>query len=139
MSEEETYPTLIDLDEGEMMLLNPHEDIRGRRVYDRDGEQLGDVDGLLVDEAEQKVRFVRLGSGGFLGIGKTKRLVPVDAITRVEDSGVHIDRTKEHVAGSEPYDPTVLPASDFYQRLYTHYGYPPFWAHGYMYPYPPPR
>ncbi|BDB60751.1 hypothetical protein RDE2_25450 [Rhodococcus sp. RDE2] len=29
MSEEETYPTLIDLDEGEMMLLNPHEDIRG--------------------------------------------------------------------------------------------------------------
>ncbi|WP_282779998.1 hypothetical protein [Nocardia sp. CC201C] len=28
---------------------------------------------------EQRVRLLRIGSGGLLGIGKTKRLVPVEA------------------------------------------------------------
>ncbi|MFD6859246.1 PRC-barrel domain-containing protein [Rhodococcus sp. NPDC060090] len=139
MSEKETQPTLIDLEEADMLLEHPGQDIRGRSVYDRGGEELGDIDGLIIDEAERKVRFIRIGSGGFLGIGKTKRLVPVDALTRIEDDRVYIDRTKEHVAGSDPYDPAVVPVSDFYQNLYTHYGYTPFWAGGYIYPYPPPR
>ncbi|WP_368680593.1 PRC-barrel domain-containing protein (plasmid) [Rhodococcus opacus] len=138
MAENENQRTLIDLDDAAMMLEHPSEDIRGRRVYDREGRELGAIDGLIIDEAESKVRFLRIGSGGFLGFGKTKRLVPVDAITRIEDDAVHLDRTREHVAGSDPYDPEVVPVADFYQRLYEHYGYVPYWAPGYVYPYPPP-
>ncbi|AWK74935.1 PRC-barrel domain-containing protein [Rhodococcus oxybenzonivorans] len=138
MTESENQRTLIDLDEAALMLEHPAEDIRGRSVYDRDGHELGKIEGLIVDEAERKVRFLRIGSGGFLGFGKTARLVPVDAITRITDDAVHLDRSKEHVAGSDPYDPQVMPVSDFYRRLYEHYGYAPFWAAGYVYPYPPP-
>ncbi|MFD4368657.1 PRC-barrel domain-containing protein [Rhodococcus sp. NPDC058521] len=130
-------PTLIDLDDADLLLENPTDDIRGRNVFDRHGDEIGHIDGLVVDEDEKKVRFVRIGSGGFLGFGETKRLIPVDAITRIADNEVHIDRTKEHVADSSPYDPNVLKTADFYKHLYRHYGYGTFWSPGYVYPYPP--
>lgn len=130
-------PTLIDLDDGDLKLENPTDDIRGRNAFDRHGDKIGDIDGLVVDEDERKVRFIRIGSGGILGIGETKRLVPVDAITRISDNEVHIDRSKEHVAESSPYDPKVLKTSDFYKGLYGYYGYGTFWSPGYVYPYPP--
>ncbi|QHE72721.1 PRC-barrel domain-containing protein [Rhodococcus sp. WAY2] len=129
--ETENYPTLIDLDDTTLTLANPLEDIRGEKVYDREGHEIGNVDGLLVDEQENRVRFLRIGSGGFLGLGKTKRLIPVDAITRREAGEVHIDRTKDNVAGSSPYDPELENAPEYYAGLYGYYGYMPFWAPGY--------
>ncbi|MGW3482364.1 PRC-barrel domain-containing protein [Rhodococcus indonesiensis] len=73
-------PILIDLDDTDLTLVDPGDDIRGRAVYDRDGDEIGTVDGLLVDEQDRTVRLLRIGSGGFLGLGKTDRLVPVDAV-----------------------------------------------------------
>lgn len=130
---EEQVPTLIDLDDANLILENPDDDIRGRKVIDRNEQEFGEVDGLLVDERDEKVRFLRIASGGFLGLGKTKRLVPIDAITRVGDDAVHIDRTKEHVAGTSPYDPQVV-SPTYYETVYGEYGFPPFWAPGYLYP-----
>lgn len=132
--EAENYPTLIDLDDTTLILANPGEDVRGQKVYDREGDEIGNVDGLLVDEREKTVRFLRIGSGGFLGLGKTKRLVPVDAITRREAGEVHLDRTRDNVAGSSPYDPELENAPEFYAGLYGYYGYMPFWAPGYAPP-----
>ncbi|MDF3311994.1 PRC-barrel domain-containing protein [Rhodococcus sp. T2V] len=130
-------PTLIDLDATPLTMEHPEADIRGRTVFDRGGHVLGDVDGLIVDADERRVRFLRIGSGGFFGLGKTKRLVPVDAVIRIDDVSVHLDRTGEHVAQSAEYDPSIVPDADFYETLYTHYGYAPFWMPGYTYPYPP--
>ncbi|QYA99931.1 PRC-barrel domain-containing protein (plasmid) [Rhodococcus sp. USK10] len=135
-------PTLIDLDAPQLTMEHPEADIRGHTVFDRGGHVLGDVDGLIVDADERRVRFLRIGSGGFFGLGKTKRLVPVDAVIRIDDVSVHLDRTgdhvaRSHVARSAEYDPSLVPDADFYEHLYTHYGYAPFWMPGYTYPYPP--
>ena len=127
-------PTLIDLGDTDLRLENPLEDIRHRTVHDRVGEKIGEVEGLIIDEGERKVRFIRIGSGGFLGLGRTERLVPVDAITRIGATDVHIDRTREHVAGSSPYDPAIVDRVEFYRDLYNHYGIQPFWTPGYVYP-----
>ncbi|WP_196775160.1 PRC-barrel domain-containing protein [Rhodococcus opacus] len=69
MAENETQRTLIDLDDAAMMLEHPGDDIRGRRVYDGEGQELGAIDGLIIDEAESKVRFLRIGSVDFSGSG----------------------------------------------------------------------
>lgn len=115
----------------------PEEDIRGLGVLDREGEDIGTVDELLVDEGEHRVRFLEVGSGGFLGIGEEKRLIPVDAVTKVDDR-VHVDTTRTLVAGSPAYDPDVARAapSDFYTGLYGYYGVAPFWGPGYLGPGP---
>jgi sporulation protein YlmC with PRC-barrel domain len=113
------------------------DDVRGVKVVDREGEQVGEVDALLVDEQDRRVRFLEVGSGGFLGIGEEKRLIPVDAVVRVDDDAVQVDLTRQAVAGSPVYDPDVVQDTpDYYEGLYGHYGYAPFWAPGYVYPGP---
>ncbi|WP_306362630.1 PRC-barrel domain-containing protein [Nocardia sp. CC227C] len=127
---EQRLPTLIDLDDTDLTLRDPAYDIGNRTVFDSEGTEIGEVDGLVIDESERRVRFIRIGSGGVLGIGQTKRLVPVEVIVGIEGKSVHIDRTKQHVTDSQPYDPPLVDAPTFYETLYGQYGYPPFWGAG---------
>lgn len=109
-------------------------DIRGRFVVDRSGDDIGKVDALLIDDQESKVRFLRVASGGFLGIGEKTFLIPVDAVTRITEETVTIDQEREHVAGAPAYDPDVVPDVNYYTGLYGYYGYAPYWTAGYAYP-----
>ena len=118
------------------LTIRPEQDIRGLAVVDREGEDIGTVDELLVDEGgDHAVRFLEVGSGGFLGIGEDKRLIPVDAVRKVDEQ-VHVDTTRTLVAGSPAYDPDVVRASpaDFYGGLYGYYGFTPYWGPGYVHP-----
>lgn len=72
--------------------------MRGRQVVDRNGDEVGKVEGLIIDEQERRVRFLEVGSGGFLGLGE-----PV-------------------------YNPNVVPQRDYFEDVYQYYGYPPFWG-----------
>lgn len=74
--------TLEKLGEAKLTVADPKEDIRGRKVLDKNGDEIGKVDDLLIDESEHKVRLLEVESGGFLGLGETKVLIPVDAITK---------------------------------------------------------
>jgi sporulation protein YlmC with PRC-barrel domain len=61
-------------------------DVRGRKVVDNAGEDIGQVDDLLMDDREDKVRLLRVAAGGFPGLGETKSLIPADAMTTVNSS-----------------------------------------------------
>jgi sporulation protein YlmC with PRC-barrel domain len=135
---------LVRLSDTELTVADPAEDVRGRTVVDKDGEEVGEVDDLLVDDREHHVRFLRVSSGGFLGLGATKLLIPVEAITRISDTAVYVDQTRQHMAGAPPYDPDLVhedvaegayAGAGYYSDLYRYYGYPPYWAPGYV---PPP-
>ncbi|AMM22638.1 hypothetical protein AX769_21100 (plasmid) [Frondihabitans sp. PAMC 28766] len=111
------------------------EDIRGRRVIDKDGQDLGKIDALFIDDKEQRVRFLEVTTGGFLGLGKEKSLIPVDAITHIDPETVHLNQTSDKVAGAPAYDPELIEEpSNFYENTYGYYGVLPFWGFGYAYP-----
>ncbi len=117
-------PTLRKLRDMGETVSSSDEDIRGRMVKDKDGRDLGTIDGLLAEADAGKVRFMEVASGGFLGLGKTKSLIPIEAITRITDHEVHISHTREHVAGAPPYDPDVVAVNaDYLTGLYPYYGY----------------
>ncbi|WP_299169183.1 PRC-barrel domain-containing protein [uncultured Arthrobacter sp.] len=118
--------------------VTPEEDIRRLNVKDKDGEDIGQVDDLLIDDGEKKVRFLEIASGGFLGMGEEKSFIPIDALTHI-DEDVHINQSRGHVAGAPVYDPELVDQTDFYEDVYGYYGYSPFWGAGYMYPALPPR
>jgi sporulation protein YlmC with PRC-barrel domain len=100
------------------------EDIRGRMVRDKDGQEVGKIEGLLLDDVERKVRFMEVASGGFLGLGKTKSFIPVDAIKRITDDDVFIGHSREHVAGAPRYDPSLVMAdARYFFDLYPYYGF----------------
>ncbi len=128
--------TLTTLKEAGETLEDASQDIRGRDVIAKGGEKIGQVDALFVDTEEEKVRFLRIAAGGFLGIGERKWLIPVDAITRVAKDEVHVDQSRDRIASSPVYDPAVIatPSNDYYGGLYGYYGMTPFWGGGYLYP-----
>jgi len=125
---------LVKLGDTELTVADPREDIRGRTVVDKAGEEIGRVDALLIDDQEQKVRFLQVASGGFLGLGERTFLLPVDAIVRIDNDRVFVDQTRERIAGAPPYDPSLAADPGHYGDVYGYYGYPPFWAPGYAYP-----
>ena len=93
-------------------------------VKDKDGQDLGKIEGLMIDDVEHKVRFIEVATGGFLGLGERKSFIPVEAITRIAADDVHIDSTREHVAGAPPYDPALVTTdASYFFGLYPYYGY----------------
>lgn len=125
---------LIRLGDSDETVANAADDIRDRHVKDKDGEDLGKVSDLLVDTTEHKVRLIEVASGGFLGIGREKTYLPVDAITAITDDEVRIDQTRSHIAGSPAYDPALVQVRDTYGSIQDYYGYSPYWGPDYRYP-----
>lgn len=125
---------LVKLGDTDLNVGDPSEDIRGRKLIDASGDEIGEVDGLILDEDEAKVRFMQVAAGGFLGIGEKTFLLPIDAITRIDEDHVHIDQTTDRVIKGPEYDPALTRDEGFWERSYGHYGMTPFWGAGYAYP-----
>lgn len=79
------------------------------------------------------MRILRVGSSGILGMGGTVVLIPVDAITRITDDKVYVNRNRAHVAGAPRYDPDLVDQR-YLESVYAYYGYYPYWRPGYVYP-----
>jgi sporulation protein YlmC with PRC-barrel domain len=115
------------------------QDIRNRKVVDAHGEDIGHVSALFIDRNERKVRMLEVRAGGFLGVGDRHFLLPVDAITSVTKSEVHVNQTRERIVHSPAYDPTLIetPTQEYWAPYYGYYGLSPYWGSEYMYPHFP--
>jgi sporulation protein YlmC with PRC-barrel domain len=127
---DQSHLRLAKLGRSEFMLDDQRDDVRGRTVVTIDGEKIGDVDDLMIDKVDWKVRFLEVGSGGFLGIGEHKSLIPVEAVIRVDEDHVYIDRSRNHVAAAPAYHPHVVATDPYFNTVYEHYGHPAPWTPG---------
>ena len=91
-------------------------------VYDRDGEKIGTVKDLYLDEEDKDVRFLDVGAGGLLGLGEKHFMVPMEAVT---DTGsvVTIEQSREKVEGSPELDTKGVPEDAYQHEVYDYYGY----------------
>ncbi|MFJ6376174.1 PRC-barrel domain-containing protein [Pseudarthrobacter oxydans] len=127
---------LVKLEDTGKTVADEREDIRGYAVKAASGEDIGTVEDLLIDLDEEKVRFLIVASGGFLGIGKDKSFIPIDAIKSIneENKDVLLDRSRDQVAGAPGYDPELADVKSFYEGVYGYYGLSPYWSTGYAHP-----
>ncbi len=109
-------------------------DVRGRQVKDKNGDGIGRVADLLADDRENKVRFLLVEHGGFLGFGETKSLIPVDAVTKITEDDVFVDQSRERVAAAPGYTPDLVDDRLYHSSIYNYYEYAPYWGAGYIYP-----
>lgn len=91
---------------------NEADDIRGRTVVDPNGQKMGFVDDLLLDDSDHRLRFVQIAHGGTLGIGRDHFIIPINAVRRVEDRYVHIVYTREDVEREPQYRPEFVAGTD---------------------------
>lgn len=134
------HPTdtpLVKLKDTDLALEDRDQDIRGRKVIDRDGKEIGHISSLFIDEAERKVRMLEIRAGGFLGIGDRHFLLPVDAITKVAKNEVHVNETLDRIVQSPVYAPALVEdplPQKHWEPFYGYYGLSPYWGDGYLYP-----
>jgi sporulation protein YlmC with PRC-barrel domain len=114
---------LVRLSDSGFTLEDPTQDVRGLDVYDSNGEEIGTVEDLYVDEEERKLRFLDVAAGGFLSLGRKNLLIPVEAVREVDRDRVVVDQSREKVAGSPPFDTDVVPQAPYQRELYDYYGY----------------
>ena len=110
-------------------LENIDDDLSGRTVYGRLGEEIGTVDDVLVDSAQLRAPFLVVTCGGVLGIGKQQRLVPVEAIDRVTPEGVYLNCDKPLVTNAPAYQDSLEgeDAGLHYGQVYDAFGITPYW------------
>jgi sporulation protein YlmC with PRC-barrel domain len=134
MSATDNAGNLFRLSDTALTVADPAADVRGRKVVDNNGDDIGKVEDLLIDDQENRVRLLRVGEGGFLGIGKQHYLIPVDAIASIDSERVHINRDRARLADVPTYDPALADDPAYYASLYGWWGYAPYWGPGYSYP-----
>jgi sporulation protein YlmC with PRC-barrel domain len=127
-----THPTqagigLVRLGESSFVPANLEDSIRGKDVYDREGQRIGRVEDLYIDRREREVRFLEVGAGGFLGIGEKRFLVPVEEVVEVAEEWVAIEPGRtEKVEGPAPFDTKVVPPPTAEDRRAEDYASPPY-------------
>ncbi|WP_409330534.1 PRC-barrel domain-containing protein [Trujillonella humicola] len=121
---------MVQLRDTDRTVADADSDVRGRRAVDARGEAIGEVDDLLVDDAEGRVRFLQVGTGGLLGLGRQSVLVPVEAVVAIDAETVTITRDREAMAAAPAYDPELAEDPAYYATVYGWWSPTPYWTPG---------
>jgi len=119
----EQQPDLVKLSDSESLhLQEPWQDIHELDVYDINGEQIGSVEDLYVDQETLQPRFLDVGAGGFLGVGKKHFLIPVEVVkVEVSEERVSVDQERDKVVDSPEFDPDEVPEAALQRAVYAFY------------------
>src|SRR5262245_43275642 len=130
------------LSQTSLNLADHGEDIRGWKVYDRTGQEFGQVADEFIDPVERHTRLVSIKS---LGLGGKKYLVPVEVISARDDRVVVNETAQRITQGPELKDELDLGGSTTMEQgtdpapivtsVYRHYAISePFWSPSYQMP-----
>src|SRR5918999_220834 len=89
------------------------------KVYDNQGERIGKVDDLFVDETDRE-EYIGVKMG-FLGLKST--LIPMD-IARVNEAerSIEVSESKAHVRNAPSFDDDEDITPDYEDRIRSHFG-----------------
>lgn len=108
----------------------------GSKVFNRAGEQLGDLRDLVIDFEEGHMVYAVLSFGGFLGKGDKLFAIPWEALLwNPNDHTFLLDVEKEVLKEAPGFDQAHWPAKAEYEAgwlldIYRYYGYSPYWMPG---------
>lgn len=113
-----------------LKLAAPAMDLRDREVFDRDGHSVGTVADLLVEPDSGEVRLAEVTTGGgVFGLGRSARLVPIEALTSGDPRSVYIERTRDEILATDAYRPAEGDEEEAqYAAAYAAYGVTPYWG-----------
>ena len=96
------------LRDGNLIFEDVERDVRRRIVTIVGGDDVGHVDDLLVEPAHRVVRYLVVGSGGILGIGRRRQMVSVDSIVGLEPDRVLIAAPESEIRARMLYRPVLI-------------------------------
>jgi sporulation protein YlmC with PRC-barrel domain len=109
----------------------PASDIIGETVYNRQGENLGKIEDLAIDDDSGRVAYAVLSFGGFLGMGDKHFAIPWSSLEKNRsDDTLILDANKELLKNAPGFDKDNWP--DFSDRtwgtrIHQYYGRRAYW------------
>jgi|GEM_PF-1197586 pentapeptide MXKDX repeat protein len=104
------------------------EELEGMEVVSQEGEEIGEIKMITIDEESGEVKFVTFSKGGILGMGGEEIAAPLSAFEFGDDQArltVHESKLK-----NVPKQTAEATDSDYQRDLETHYGVAPAWEKG---------
>ncbi len=103
----------------------------GDKVVNRQGENLGKVEELMVDMNTGNVRYCVLSFGGFLGVGDKLFAIPFESLELdTENQCFILDASKERLERAPGFDKHNWPKMAQHQwgkEIHDYYGVTPYW------------
>ena len=105
--------------------------VAGTDVYNRQGENLGEVDTVMIDKTTGRVAYAIMSFGGFLGIGNRYHPLPWSMLQYDHTRGGYVvDLDKRILENAPSYgDDDRIDWSDqaYGRRVHDHYRVSPYW------------
>ena len=109
---------LVKLDDFEGELDEHWQDIRGRKVIDKNGDEVGTVEELYIWEGPSTVHLVTVSGE------ERSFLIPVHTVTNVDEEAVALEVGRLKVMDSPEFDLDDVPDSETRRAAFDYYGYP---------------
>jgi len=103
------------------------DNMRGKAVLGRDGDKLGTIDRLIIDERTGQIAYIVLSAGGFLGLGQNYHPIPWSAFGYNDHNhGYVASIDKRLLEGAPAFRPDSAPVFDeaYGQRVTDYYQLP---------------
>ena len=106
--------------------------IKGYKVINTNGDNLGRVEDLMIDLNNGRVAYAALSLGGFMGMSDKLFAVPWQALSFIPNEQAFILAVPRNILEkAEGFDKDKCPTTrEQLSRTYTHYGYRPYWETG---------
>lgn len=106
--------------------------IKGDRVVNKDGDNLGKIEELMIDLQDRRVAYAAVSFGGFLDMGNKSFAIPWRALfLRPHEHAFALDISRDVLENAEGFDKDKWPLTrDELFSTYTYYGYQPHWQTG---------
>jgi sporulation protein YlmC with PRC-barrel domain len=104
----------------------------GADVENMQGEDLGQIEDIVLDPQDGRVAYAVLSFGGFLGLGEKYFAIPWSALTAKagEDNTLVLNVDKEKLKNAPGFDKNSWPNMadrTWGQQIHSYYGVPPYW------------
>jgi uncharacterized protein YrrD len=102
--------------------------VQGTDIYNRSGDNLGEVENVMIDKRTGKVAYAVVTFGGFLGIGADRRALPWSVLSYDVDKGGYVVDAADDVLRNTPvYADNNVSDPEWGNRVHGHFGVPPYW------------
>jgi sporulation protein YlmC with PRC-barrel domain len=111
--------------------LLPASTIEGTAVQNAAGEDLGEINELMIDLEKGRIAYAVLSFGGFLGLGDKLFALPWEALNISPEGDVfilNVPRAKlDNAPGFDKDNWPDMADSLWGETVHTYYGYKPYW------------
>lgn len=103
------------------------EELQGRDVVDCDGDELGQVVDILIDQFHHEHSFLEIETDGFLGMGKKHLLAPLH-LDHANADPIVVEMSKEQLHGAPDYEPSMMLSEEYEVALSGYWNLPSYWT-----------